>query len=236
MKTILLYVTLGLLAHAFVLVPLLMGLALNKKKHRDEAGKLNFRKSSSILKFAYLGTEMDAYILGKNIQMPKNICQLYWGIFWGILFKIPCNLFFWPIYFTSFILWHIGAIFFGFWPKGNWKFHPYKKCGWHSEQKILLLPWEAVLLMLGILFVLCPSDFLSTSLSIAGWARNNIVIQVMAGVVFCAVVLAIIMLVIAECNWIIDKAIDKAESIWAMPFKEFIKAKKQKWCPQINVE
>lgn len=233
MKMILLYVVLGLLAHAFILVPLLMGLALNKEKYRDEIGRLNFRKDSFVWRFIYLNSDLNFF---DAHDKPKNICQLYWGIFLGTIFKVPANIIIMPIYFLVFLVLHGAGIFFGFWPKGHWKFHPYKKCGWNSEQKILLLPWEAVLLMLGIFFVLCPSDFLSSSLSIVGWARNNIVIQVMAGIVFCAVVLAIIMLVIAACNWIINKAIDKAESIWAMPFKEFIKAKKQKWCPQINVE
>jgi hypothetical protein len=224
MKEILTYVVLGLLAHTFILVPLLMGLALNEKKHRDETGKLIFRKESFVLQRIYCCDIDEMLCLGRG-ESPKNICQLYWGIFWGILLRVPINVVIRLVYIIAFIVWHSGAIFFGFWPKGNWKFHPYKKCGWNSEQKVLLLPWELAALFL-LIFTITESVSI---INIARQALNN-PITIVIGIMAASSVVFVLFW------YLIGLSVEKIENRWGAPFKEFIKAKKQKWCPQINVK
>lgn len=228
MKIILLYVVLGLLAHAFVLVPLLMGLALNKKKHRDETGKLVFQKESFVLQRICFGGDIDEIFFLERGELPKNICQLYWGIFWGIPLKVPFNVVIRLGCFVMLIAWYSGAIFLGFWPKGRWKFHSYKKCGWHSEQKILLLPWELAVLFILVFTIISPAH----TINIIKQALDNPVAKTIGGGVLFLMMLVGIMAV----AFLIGHIGEKVESKWAAPFKEFIKAKKKKWCSQINVE
>jgi hypothetical protein len=228
MKEIIAYVVPGLVVYAFVLVPLLMGLALNKKKHRDDAGKLNFCKDSLILRRVYFGGNFFEEVMEcqkcTEDKMPKNICRLYWGIFWGVPIKTPVNI----LGVLIFFLWHAGAIFFGFWPKGHWKFHPYKKCGWNSEQKTLLLPWEIAIFFLAMLTI----ANLDSAINIVKQAIYNPTIRLIGDIVIG--ILVIVLLIVILSGIIILCA--RLENKYAAPFAELIKAKKQKWCTRINVE
>src|SRR3989344_8095257 len=86
---ILLWLLIGFLVYSSIAVPVFMELALNKPKKTGD-GRLSVNKNSFVVQYFY----------GKNVVktkeerlFPKNTCQLYKGIWAGIILAIFISLF-----------------------------------------------------------------------------------------------------------------------------------------------
>src|SRR3989338_10197569 len=86
---ILLWLLIGFLVYSSIAVPVFMELALNKPKKTGD-GRLSVNKNSFVAQYFY----------GKNVVktkeerfFPKNTCQLYKGIWAGIIFTICFSCF-----------------------------------------------------------------------------------------------------------------------------------------------
>lgn len=128
------YLLFALLGYS-LLVFALMELAIK----RDENGNLRARKNNFILKYFFYENLWEA--LAKNeYTIPKNICNLYWGIFWGLAIMFPFQLFMNSL---LIIILTFFAFPFGFLPKlkGDNIIHKYERYGKNDEKK-WIAPWK----------------------------------------------------------------------------------------------
>lgn len=194
---------------------ILMGLAMNFKNPRDENGVLNFKRRG-IINWIY-GTNCVYSVSSKKI--PKNICQLFWGVFGGILFGVVMLTVFIP----ASLIGDAGCLFFGVVPQ-DWILggacHPYKRFGKNSEKKIYIAPWE-------IAVVLCLLFNIDRVTLNARDAANIAINAVSSAVLWIAIVASSAVLVVVFIAGIFTCVFE--------PAKEFYKARKDNVCWKINV-
>src|SRR3989338_6799199 len=149
--SILIWFLIGFLVYSFVVVPVFMELALNKPKKTGD-GRLSVNKNSFVAQYFY----------GKNIVktkeerlFPKNTCQLYKGIWAGIILTIFFSLLTFGLLISVFLLLYVVAgpflIMAGYFPNpflffnGNKNkeepYYPYERIG----SKKWIAPWKFIL-------------------------------------------------------------------------------------------
>lgn len=198
-----------------VITFILMGLAMDFKNPRDENGVLNFKRRG-IINWIY-GTNCERSMSGKKI--PKNICQLFWGVFGGILFGV----FMLTVAIPLSLIGDVFVLFFGVVPRG-WLLggacHPYKRFGKNNEKRLWIAPWEIAV----VLFLLFNIDRVTLS---ARDAANIAISAVSSAVLWIAIVASSAVLVVVFIAGIFTCVFE--------PAKEFYKERKDKVCWKINV-
>lgn len=235
----LVYFTFVVMIHAFLVTPFLMGCAFDRKRHRDERGRLNFKRDSLILRHLYCSCDIWTFLGIDEKEMPSNICQLYWGIFWGTL-RFPFVLILVTIGQIFNVALFFLIMFLGFWPKevksdekhlfrfgtAHIYFHRYKRFGESKNEKLLFAPWEIVLPLLSLWLLdklIQNADSITRNFveQADELKKLGIFLCIPLGIVVVAVGMAFLLNVI-------DRHI-------AVPAREFIRAKKTKACFEISV-
>lgn len=222
----LIIVTIGLGVYSLAIVPILMELSLDKPKKTRE-GMLRI-KNGFVLKYCYLSNfaEADDYK-----REPRNICQLYWGIwitlFFCLLMLIPMVMGF-GIISTKFILGYLpkGKAFLGPAPFGEFYddlFHKYQRWGKNNERK-WLAPWK-VLVVGGPIFLIATYHKTLISAALMG-------ISAMLHWYIYFAVATIVMFVIFIAIYIFN-SLRKTES-WAAA-KTYLKSIKDRTCMRVIV-
>ncbi len=144
--SILIGALIGFLVHSFVVVPVFMELALNKPK-KTEDGRLRFKRNGFVLKYLY---NLNVITKVEYKSYPNNTCQIYKGIWRGILLFVFESIILMFVMFMLYCPGAIIAIFLGFFPKNpgdffrntdNSPYHQYERIG----SKKWIAPWKFIL-------------------------------------------------------------------------------------------
>lgn len=205
-----LLISLGI--YSFLIVPIMMELAVDKKQRRESTGKLRIKKNGFIIKNFYLGNIGEKEFF---MDAPDNICQLYRGVWLGIFM----TLFFSISMFAAVLMLIIVILFasiIGFIPifsnSGSPYFHSYQRYGKNDEKKFIA-PWKILLLITLILEVVF-------------YGKTLMAVRIY--------VILIETMVIFAVAWVIVQIISKIKK-WEflIATRELLKAKKEKVCLKI---
>lgn len=139
----------ALSVHTLLTIPILMELTLNKPK-RTPKGKLRVKKYCFVMTHVYKGNVTKRYEYEKDLS-PKNLCQLYQGLWWGSIISLSFTLTYLFFVFVAVVI-SIFAIPLGFLPARtalSWNhngdyFQAYQKYGGDEEKK-WTAPWKYLL-------------------------------------------------------------------------------------------
>ena len=225
--SILIWFLIGFLVYSFVVVPVFMELALNKPKKTGD-GRLSVNKNSFVAQYFY----------GKNIVktkeerlFPKNTCQLYKGIWAGIILTIFFSLFAFGLLIFVFLLLYVVAgpflIMAGYFPNPIGYFiqgkifepyYPYERIG----SKKWIAPWKFILPIGLVTFIgFFYKGIYASLVKISVPLRSNtalIIYGSIAGLIFLIIVI---------------NRIRKTESFAAM--KETVGSFFKKMCKEVEV-
>lgn len=210
--SLILWLLFGLGVHSFLIVPILMEISVDRKQRRELTGELRIKKNGFVIKNFYQNN------VGKKehlMDIPHNICQLYWGIFFGCVPGMIFTCVFYFIYYLAILI----CFLFGYVidkKDNNKDFHPYQHYGENDEKKFIA-PWKIILPIALLLMVV----FYGKTILLA-------TISILTSTIAMYVYLAA--LGIVAVVWIIFRI--KEQEFWSAT-KEFLKAKKNKVCLKI---
>jgi hypothetical protein len=212
-----------------IMTLILMGLSVDFKKPRDDAGTLNF-KWGFILKNFYRD---NSFTDEEKRKTPRTICQLFWGIFLGILNYINKLIVICVASIVILLIFYPIALFFGRIPRyflSELSFHRYKSYGEKDEKSYRFAPWE-IAAFLAVLYFIYWGFY---KLLIDDWGGSVLVptfIEIIKNPWFIysggSLALAIL---------IIYLLMSKRVRAFFGPIKEFIIGLKDKVCFGINVD
>ena len=144
---ILIWLLIGFLVYSFVVVPVFMELALNKTKKTGD-GRLSVNKNGFVMQYFCSNNVVKTK---EKRLFPKNTCQLYKGIWIGIIFTIFFSLPVFSFLISTFFLAYVVAgpflIMAGYCPNPIGFFtqvkpyYPYEQIG----SKKWIAPWKFIL-------------------------------------------------------------------------------------------
>ncbi|MEK7575774.1 MAG: hypothetical protein AAB491_01670 [Patescibacteria group bacterium] len=217
--SLVLWLLFGLGIYSFLIVPILMELAVDRKQRRTPEDELRIKKNGFVIKYLYRLNFNDWLDNNNYLDVPENICELYRGIWWGFFAVLGSSVFV-LVVMLIYIIMTISTSIFGFVPdihdKLDGAFHSYQRYGKDNEKKFIA-PWKILApISLLVLIILKGKTILMTMISI--------LTSTIAMYIYIAV------LGMVSIVWIFNMM--RKQEFWSAT-KEFIKAKKEKVCLKI---
>lgn len=208
-----------------IMIFILYSLAFTRPRKNDK-NEFVIKKSNYIIKYIYR-----VNILRENIIYPKNICQLFWGLFFslpssmiGIIYVLIV------VIFTIFFIFPVGLLL-GFMPylkndKQNRSlcFHRYQRYG-ITDSKKWIAPYK-IIILLSVIYFSLTTPLLSKGWNITWKFFWLIITDTILQYIFLTVV-AIIILFVLYNVW-------KDSKSWRV-IKQFVRDYKAKKCTLISI-
>ena len=235
---ILLWLLIGFLVYSFVVVPVFMELALNKTKKTVD-GRLSVNKNGFVMQYFCSNNVVKTK---EKRLFPKNTCQLYKGIWIGIIFTIFFSLPVFSFLIPTFLLLYVVAgpflVMAGYFPnpigfliqgKNKAPYYPYERIG----SRKWIAPWKFILPIGLVAFIGFFYKWIYASMvkifvgMLVGLVKISVPLHCQTALIIYGSIAGLIFLII-----VINK-IRKTESFAAM--KETVVSFFKKMCKEVEV-
>jgi hypothetical protein len=213
------WVVIAVLSYS-LLVFVVMEFAVNHSQSRSEDGSLRIKRLGFVMQELY-GVN-SCYTSCKNY--PRNICQMYRGIWLGVLIFLGMGL----LTAVIFSFGAVGGFFLGYLPlrqSGSKEFyHKRERYGEYDEKK-WIAPWKIIIPLVAIFYFRTVAKGI---VIISKLGMSFIFSEAM--LVIMTIIVAVLMLVVLALNfpkfknWLLDTA------TW-----EYVRGVKKKMCVEVDI-